>query len=559
MAKSLQAYCFMSAGTKMVLSMFVFVCSTNRAIWALETPAPQSNLLKIEEDCVETNSVSPQRPSKQLLQHMDVLKNIMKNKNESGSLVFDGKQSLCSIYSEDCQDPIEETFVQPPKSLEDVKMVLVNTKDEAGQSQPETLARALDENANLVQINSETKEQTTIQFSERIKEILSQAQGQFDPSGKTYKLSGLTDKQKQQLREELQQNAIEENSQTGELSVNLDQVFKAASEQSLNQSQADFNSSSQLMSPLQPNRPPSSINSLNSINSVREEICKRVEQTHPESSAFFQDCVQRGLIDPANSTRTDKTSWSANILKATRSELNPLSSAAKQWPSTFPYVYPRPVISTVQNTELNSSAMNQAHSSTNHPLNSTQSSGISTLNSEQTLKISDASKGQGRIESDDLAEQHLKDMAAALMNSNPQPIGQKSAPNESQFLKATSLNEDLKGLRQLSPRSQILVAEALSLRNKIRDFKESKLSLGTDELAPSANAASVIWEETELPHFQNPETQSTVQDSDAQPTSGQQDGPSAPSKSSEIEIPPFVLPQRRRYAPETGSDEPPQS
>jgi hypothetical protein len=560
MAKSLHVFPFMLARAKMVFAVFVCVFSTNHSIWALEIPAPQSNLLNIEEDCVETNSISTQGPSHQLLQYVDSLKDVMKTKDDSGSLVFDGKQSLCSIYSEDCQEPIEETFVKTPESLEDVKIVLVNTNDASRDSQSETVARALDENANLVQINSETNEQTTIQFSERIKEILSQAQGQFDPSGKTYKLSGLTEEQKQHLREELQQTAIDENSQTGELSLNLDQVFESASKQSLTESQPAISSVGGGFQ-----SPANYFGSLHFTKEeirerTREEICKRVEKMHLETSVFYQDCIRRGLIDPTNSTRNEKTSsWSANILRATRSELNRPSSASKQWPSTFPYVYPRPVISTVQNTELNSAAMNQAHPSTNHSLNSTQSSGISTLNSEQTLKISDASKGQGRIESDDLAEQTIKDMVAALMNSHPQPIGQKSAPNESQFLKATSLNEDLKGLRQLSPRSQILVAEALSLRNKIRDFKKSKLSLETDELALSANAASVVWKETELPHFYNHETQSTVPDFDAQPTSGQQDGPSAPSNSSEIEIPLFVLPERRRYAPETDSDEPPHS
>jgi hypothetical protein len=559
MAKSLHDCPFMLARAKLVFAVFVCVFSTSHSIWALETPAPQSNLLNIQEDCVETNSVSPQGPSNQLLQYVDVLKNVMKTKHDSGSLIFDGKESLCSIYSEDCQDPIEETFVKPPEALEDVKMVLVNTKDASGDAQPETVARALDENANLVQINSETNEQKTIQFSEGIKEILSQAQGQFDPSGKTYKLSGLTEEQKEQLREELQQTAIEENSQTGELSLNLDQVFESASKQSLNQTQVKISSGVSAFP-----SPATHFGSLNSAKEevgekIREEICKRVEKMHPETSAFYQDCVQRGLIDSAKSTRNEKASWSANILKATRSELNRSSSTSKQWPSTFPYVYPRPATNTLQNAELNSTMMNPLSASTGSSMNPSQGGEIASSSSARAFKISDASESQGQAESADRAEQAIEDMVAALMDTPPNVGTKKADATDSEFQRAGTLNQLLKDSSLLSSRNKVLVAEALSLRNMVRDFKESKLGHEINSFESNADIVSALLEGTDFQHFGNHTAQDSAWDSNAQPTSGQQKGAQSPAKSSEIEIPPFVLPERRRYAPETDSDEPPHS
>lgn len=542
----------------MVSSALFCLLALSQTVLALETPLPQTAPLQIEEDCVETNSVSSQAPSNQLLQHVDVLKNIMKNQHDSRSIVFDGKESVCEVYSDDCDNPIEETFIKTPQALQDVKMVLVNNEQKAGSDKPETLARAIDENANLIQINSETQEQTKIEFSDPIKEILSQANGRFDPSGKAYKLSGLTDEQKQQLREELSENAIQENSQTGEVSVDLDRVFESSAKQPLKQTSSDKSLDSSSTS-IGGETSWKSAEDFGSLNSIREQICQRVEKMHPESSAFYQDCVQRGLIEPKGSLRSTGSSWSANILRSARSMLTPSTSRNQKWPSAFSPVYPRPISNSLQTSELQSMNAEPSAPSSSPSLVSGRESMSSNANPSGTLKISDASEIQKSRESDYLADQAMKEMVAALTNARPDSELKKDDRLPSALNQSADLHEQLQNISSLSPSNKVLVAEALSLRNMVRDFKESQQASEMIQKMPIFGMGSSSQTSTDSSSFDIQKDQLSSQVSDAQPTSGQEKNSQSPSKGSEVEIPLFVLPERRRYAPELPSDEPPQT
>jgi len=297
------------------------------------------------------------------------------------------------------------------------------------------------------------------------------------------------------------------------------------------------------------------------LDSVREKLCRQIESSFPKNSAAFLGCVKDGFIkeetlkpkymDAFNDLKASALKWSAEASG---------ESAQSSSPNDLPRTASMDQLASLNSNTRSSMNANFARfynsSTLGSELQSQASSSAQAQGSSGAFKITDASAASPQdlrsLSASDKAQLALQGLADSILAKTALSSSKMSGNSIDQQLSAQVLASTLAAKESAKAQRQFLASF-----DQFND--ESRLS---DSLSPSLDS----FEDLSPPDssrgeqdFSLSEEEDSLRDFDAQPTQERSKRRSTPPGQDGLELPPFVLPERPRYAAPKSSDQPPQT